>query len=506
MQELHDQLGKLGTAEEKISLCLEFMRKSLSESQVPRFKDFWDAKNLCLPIFKESLPPSVRSKLWAEYVELSTEVRRLKEILDEQSAFAVEQIDLAIAALEKDLQQYEQALSSAAPFKIPEECSSLKKKGESYSKIQHELNLLNTLASRVNALRKEVMKTEMRIRHKNKFFERLSKAGDNIFPKRKELIKQVSADFTADIQAFAKDNFEGEMGKKTPLFALREEIKALQQLAKELTLDTQSFTQTRLELSRLWDLLREKEKERKKESEEKKEVFKKNYDLVMDKIKPFAERCKGENFSMEEASKQAQDISSLMKELELGREEVRLLKEELQKARQPVYDRIRQQEEAREKVIQEAHRQKREKFETVQKQIDDVLARIETETIEALAAEKERLSKEVDALSLTSAEKDILQHKIKEIRDRIHDKKEKSLSAADLKSLEELRKVLEERKAQRQEIKTHLESYRRALSGSGFDFEKAMRYRELLDEEKARLEKVNEAIDEIEDKIADFEE
>lgn len=509
MEGLQEKLGKLGTAEERISLCLEQMRKSLSESQIPRFKEFWDAKNLCLPIFKEGLPPSVRSRLWSEYVELSTEVRRLKEILDEQSAFAVEQIDLAIAALEKDVEQYDQSLEGAYSFQIPEECSSLRKKGEFYSGIQRELNLLNRLAAQVNAMRKEVMKTEMRIRHKNKFFERLSKVGNKIFPRRKDLIKQVSTDFAADIQAFAQANFAeektGEIGQGTPLFALREEIKALQYLAKELTLDTHSFTKTRLELSRLWDLLKEKEKDRRKESAEKRDVYKKNLDLVIDKIKPFAEKCKNENFSMEEAAKQTNEINSFMKEVELGRDEVRLLKDELQKARQPVHDRMRAGELAREKTIQDAHRQKREKFELVQKQIEELLSKIDTETIETLISERERVIKEIEELSLSSAERDILDHRIKKVRDRIHEKKEKSLSAADLRSLEELRRVLGERKLQRQEVKTHLEAYRRALSGSGFDFEKAMRYRELLDEEKARLEKINEAIDEIEDKITDFE-
>ena len=71
-------------------------------------------------------------------------------------------------------------------------------------------------------------------------------------------------------------------------FALRDEIKVLQILAKEMTLDTHAFTETRLELSKCWDFLKECDKERKKEMAEKKEFFKKNVDLIMDKIKPLS--------------------------------------------------------------------------------------------------------------------------------------------------------------------------------------------------------------------------
>jgi hypothetical protein len=76
-----------------------------------------------------------------------------------------------------------------------------------------------------------------------------------------------------------------------------------------------------------------------------------------------------------------------------------------------------------------------------------------------------------------------------------------SLSEDDLKALDALKEVLDERKARRQEIKNQLEQYRKLLGGSGFDFEKAMMYREMIEAEKATLEKINASIDEIEEKI-----
>ena len=61
--------------------------------------------------------------------------------------------------------------------------------------------------------------------------------------------------------------------------------------------------------------------------------------------------------------------------------------------------------------------------------------------------------------------------------------------------------MLDELTTQKQEIKAELETYRKAISGSGFDFEKAIRYRELLDAERARMDKVSLAITTIEEKI-----
>lgn len=64
---------------------------------------------------------------------------------------------------------------------------------------------------------------------------------------------------------------------------------------------------------------------------------------------------------------------------------------------------------------------------------------------------------------------------------------------------------MQQRKERRQEIKQQLEIYRKALGGSNLDFEKAMHYQELVQQEKERLDKANAAIEEIEQKIAELE-
>ena len=56
------QLDQETTAEGKIRLSLDFMRLSLSSSGTPRFKDFWEGRRLCLPLFKENIPQKMRSQ------------------------------------------------------------------------------------------------------------------------------------------------------------------------------------------------------------------------------------------------------------------------------------------------------------------------------------------------------------------------------------------------------------------------------------------------------------
>jgi DNA repair exonuclease SbcCD ATPase subunit len=368
------------------------------------------------------------------------------------------------------------------------------------------LDLLNTLAARVNSFRKEVIRTEMRIRFKNKFFDRLSKAGDKIFPKRKELIRQISTEFLGDVKEFATKHCQAK--KDISIFALQDEIKFLQILAKEMTLDTHAFTETRLELSKCWDFLKECDKERKKEMTEKREFFKKNVELIMDKIKPLAERCQSETFTMDEAMKQSSDILSFMKTIELGRDEVHFLKDEIAKARTPVYERERKVQQAREKEIEESQRQRRDKIEDFKRRLQETCDQVLEKSVDELLSLKDEFGKQLSALTATHAEKELLEHSLKELRDRIIDKKEKaiaSLSDEQKNSLQHLEQMLEEWKEQKQEIRSQLETYRKALAGSGFDFEKAMRYRGLMDEEKVRLDKANHAIEEIETKIEELE-
>lgn len=341
-------------AENKLKSAIAFMEEALAQDKTPDFKNFWEVRKICLDLFKEQMPPPVRSQLWNRYHELSKEARRLKDILDEQSNFASEQIEIAIQALEKEISQIAQAVEASESLSF----KALENQAVFYGNLQKELNLLNAYASRVNALRKELIKTEMRIRIKNRFFQRLSAIGDQIFPRRKELIQKISEQFAQDVDQFITEHF-AKFDQKESVFALREEIKALQGSAKMLTLNTQVFNQTRLRLSECWDKLKSVEKEKKKEFAHKKEAFKANAQMISQSIADLAQKFTTNEISIVEMHKEMDQTVGKMRATELGRDEVHALREELSRLRQTVLE--KEHEVHAEKQRVEAERNERKK-------------------------------------------------------------------------------------------------------------------------------------------------
>jgi DNA repair exonuclease SbcCD ATPase subunit len=92
----------------------------------------------------------------------------------------------------------------------------------------------------------------------------------------------------------------------------------------------------------------------------------------------------------------------------------------------------------------------------------------------------------------------------RKLKDMIADKRAASVlqfPQEGREALEKLKNALQERITMRDEIRASLENYRKSLGSSGFDFEKAMEIREMIDNEKERLAKLNITIQELEDKI-----
>lgn len=497
---------KENNLETKLQLAIDFMTASLSHGETPHFRSFWEARLLCLPLFKENISPALRGQLWLKYSELSKEARRLKEILDEQSAFAVEQIEIAITALENDISHFEEQLQKHA---FPESLVTpkvLKDHFSVYQDLQRQLNILNAQASRINALRKELLKTEMRVRHKNKFFQRLSAAGDLVFPKRKELIKQVSSQFSQDVELFINTHFKDEEAKES-LFILREEIKALQGLAKLLTLNTQSFTQTRNQLSECWDRIKTEEKERKKERAQQRVVFKQNYETIEKQIISLKDAFEKNEESPTDASKKMEGIISQMRKVELGRDELKLLREALGEIRQLVHQKLKVEEDTRQFQENERNRQKKERFRDLKNEAEKLMQEHDSKEINVLTAERDSLLQQIQDSPLTKNEKQEIERLLKPLRDYITEKKEKdmmALSEDDRQALQQLKQILEQRKVRRQDIKNQLEVLRKAAGSSGLDIVKAMSYASQINEENDRLEKANQSILEIERKITEL--
>ena len=487
-------------ADNQLRLTLDFMQMCLAQSGTPRFKDFWEAKKFCIPLFKERMPGAARTELWAQYSLLSKEVKRLKEVLDEQSQFAVEQIDVAIQALEKEVEELEANLGKGKPLEIEVLPEALQKEEAFYRGLQQQLNFLTALGSQIHSLRKELVKTDMRIRQKNKLFQRLSEAGDKIFPPRKEKVKTLSQAFIQDVKAFIDYYFSDEEVKGHGFF-LREQIKQLQAIAKVMTLNTKAFSESRQLLSGCWDRLRENDKERRKVYEEKQGFFEENKAKVEEKIQAFSQKLADEGLSLTDADSALAEISQFMRDVELGREQVKALRESIDQAKAPLQAQREAEEAERKQREEERLKQRLEEVETLNQKAQQLIESAQTMKAEELETERDQLLQAIRGSQLLKQEKQVLERSLRPLRELVIERREQELmdlSDDDKESLRNFKEVLRQRKERRSEIKKQLEAYRKAQGSAGLDFEKSMEFNERMEQEKEKLEKVDQGIAQIE--------
>lgn len=499
------ELANFPDGESKLQHAISRMENALAQSGNPDFRSFWDIRKICLELFKENSNSPLRPMLWNKYTELSKEARRLKEILDEQSAFAAEQIEIAIQSIEKEIAEFDQIIEQLPLPEFAMDSPFFQGKQSFYQQIQRELNLLNTQASRINALRKELIKTEMRVRQKNKFFQRLSEAGDKVFPRRKNLIKEVSDGFLSDIDAFIEAYFKEGIAEHS-LFALREEIKMLQGFAKILTLNTFAFTTSRTRLSTCWDEIKKLEKERKKERSIQREAFKQNTEEVLAKIQELNQAF-DEGLSAADAYKNIEEIVQHMREVELGRHELKMLRDELQNIRKKIQDKQKVEDDERLTRAQEKDRLKRNHLVQLKADIDALLKTHQEKSPEQIEEERDILIQKITDLSLSKSEKQELERLLKPLRDYVAELRENALLALsddDKQAMQQLKEVLKQKIERRQEVKEQLQVLRKMNNTSGFDITQSLNANIRLNEEKERLEKINLSITEIEGKIAEL--
>ncbi|MCH1430296.1 MAG: hypothetical protein GWP59_01320 [Chlamydiales bacterium] len=504
--ELKKEVESLKTNDEKIAKLFVFMKSSLDARKMSALKDFWDARRLCLSLFKEEVAAESRGNFWSQYKDLTQEAVQLKEILDEQNDFAAEQIDIAIGALEKEISAIEDLIKGDKGISKKNFPHALSESFEFYSHSQKTLNILNAFASRVNALRKELIKTEMRIKRKNAFFQRLSEIGDTVFPKRKEMIRKISVQFQEEVEDFVKTvSKEGQ--QQEPLFKTREAVKMMQGLAKSLTLNTTAFNSTRVSLSKVWDSIKEIEKVRRKDRFEKKEKMKEVLKDIEEKFEAFRKEYAEKNFGLDEASKKIDEITSSFKALDVGRDEWRWFKGEVNKLRKPIFEKLDQEEKEKKERAKQEEQKRQEKITTFKESVEALLGKIPTEELTTIVQEKEELSKELKKLKATKHEKQSLERLFRRIKDKITEKKEAeilSLPAKDKDALNQLKEILDEKVRRKKEVKKHLEELRVASGGSGLDFERAMEFDEQMQSEKETLAELDKSIEEINKKIKEF--
>lgn len=488
--------------EERLRMTINFMKESLSQKGTPRFKDFWEAKKMCLPLFKEKINPLVKGQMWTEYTELSSEAKRLKDLLEEQSSFAVEQMELALKALREDLELKESRLAKITPVEFSEHAFHLRKKAAAYDKLQREIQFYVTLASRMKDLREGIILTDMRVRHKNKLLKDLSAIGDLFIPAKKMLVKQISSDFLEDVQAFAEAFFDLEQKQMkqvtVPLFKIREEIKAFQEGAKKIALNPHAFGSARMTLSQCWEILKEAEKERKKEFLERKQASSEHLSKIEAAIQEFEEGFKNQPAdSKHQIYKKVEELMELVDTSPLVMFEKKALKQKIKSLQDGLIEPFALQE--REELDKQKEKETA-RFAEIAKFQEETLHLIHAfkqESLQTLESFYENFDSRKKSLKPAEKEKSKLCELKKELYEVLLLKREDEVGSDE----EAVAELISEWEGIREEARTQMESYRKGLGLSGFDFEKAMMFGQLVDLEKTRLDRAVKKVAELEERL-----
>lgn len=511
-------LNSLTDIEDRVRECLKFMQQVLSNDLRIDIRVFWGLKKYCLPLFKD-LSGLARNCFWKTYIDLNTEARKLKAFMDEETAFVCEQIEIAVAHLEKDVGEFFNSHNDFCDSRdkfvlaIVNEISSLKDKERLYySDIYVDLSWLNIFVSRLVNLRKELIKTDMRIKLRNRFFQRLSVVGDLIFPKRRDLITAVSESFKSDIIRFAEDHFNTGFSRdkiKKNLFVLKNEIRLLQNLAKELTLNTSCFSEVRGSLSQCWDKLREFEKEIKQERIGERQASGENTRLVEERLGIIRENFLSSALSLNDCRTELGNVSKWMRKLDLVHSDVVSLREKLRNC----YSLIEEAELSEEKLRQEKDREKEALRAEKQCEFDAEVQKVQmmlsggvdcSEIKSVLEALTVRLVK-IECFS--KSERGAREKLLNNLKNNVSENEEKillSLSSEDEVAFAKLKEALVLKKDRRKELKEQLEKYKKLSGSSGCNFEKAMYYDQLIYEEKEKLNALNQSISDLEKHISDL--
>lgn len=503
LEALIQEIEQLENPDEKLKKTIELMELSIAQKGKPHFKVFWEAREQCLKLFKENVTPAVRAVFWEKYRDLTQQARSLKEHFEEESAFAIEQIEKAVDAIEHGLKELPELILTTSLSDFPNSCHAIADHLNDYIDIQKELNYLNAHASRINSLRKELISTKMRIRKKNKFFERLSGLGNQVFPRRKSLVEEMSNLFLDDIDVFIQRYFTPLSTEKSP-HVYREEIKALQAVAKHLNLNSKVFSQTRLKLSECWDKLKELDKERKKQFEEKKEIFNVNADTIREKLKEYTEKYSTGDFSTHDAQEEMDEIFKAMRDVELGRDHVKALRDEITFAKQPLLDKLKEDEKKRHQVELQKEEQRQSNIKAVEEKTAELLKNCDKTDATALFDQLCSIEKAIDGLNLPEFEKKTMLSSLIEIENVAFEKEENDFSLPDdpKKAKKTLQDRLQVKMQRRVLIKDKLTEYRKACGGSCLDFEQSLHYNQQLNAEKVRFERINNEIRALESQLA----
>jgi len=469
--------------------CLDRAKKGLAlmqdsiEAQPQRFAEFWEIRAIVVQALQEpqiEVPADVAAKLQ----ELSQKARELKDQQEAQSAEIQKSFEEALTLLEIDCAHIEEAVRAcealeAWPASLQEHIAEL-------TVLQPQAAVLSSLANRLTDIRQRVLKAHIRTRSKNVLLARIAKAGDQVFPMRKEQGARLSQLFEQAVDSFLAENFaEGQL--TGPINTTRDEIKALQAVAKQLYLPMGVFSRQRQKLGDAWEALKKFENSRKKERQQRGQQVKELVQSIEERLTELqaaiGEACQGIAVD-DKLSELRKALRELLRSALLKRDQVQRYRERIKELEQPLEEKHQTEKQAKKRASQakeEAYQQRVEQqYDALQKLTQEIA---EADPAQGLGA-VEHFMEQLAGAALLSADRDKIRMQAATLKDPLLGRLLNSEAA------EHLPQAVEALRKRKGELKSSIDMLRRERGAGSNDLSKGLYLDEVLREEKQRLDQI----------------
>jgi len=477
--------------QQRIEGFLQFMKQQLNP-QSPNFRDFWEARKECAICFRELEDAHAKTQYLDQLQNLCAEAKGLKVLLDEQSQFAMEQISLAIDGVEKEIDLVQQQNHDWKPQHAPVKGQFDQ---EFYAISQGLLNWLNGFSTRISGLRKELMKTDMRVRHKNKLFSRLSQVGDKIFPPRKNLIREVSEHFVHDVEHFTQRLLEAA---NLHVISAKEDVKNWQSLAKELTLNTHAFKKSRELLSQCWEHLKKLDKQLHSQRQAEKSGRKARCQVFVDQLEEIKKLHEAGQLVERMLLTRLDDLLRKARKEDLLKEDAEALRQSVMALKQPILDKQDQERAALVQKRDEAQKAHDTVYQAAVAKMQASLEQADESSYNSMKAEYDAVS---ERLNLTHEERQVLLKMMSQVAESTLDRRVDRLIAESKKAGINYKDLYRELHDCRTQLRSLLESHKKDAGASGLSFERAMILSDRMNREKQRIERVESVMLDVQEKI-----
>lgn len=474
---------------DSLKCAFDFLRTCVETDFARMSKEFWQVKQLCLELFKEPLEQSFRYPLWQEFIELLNQAKFAEDLLSENSAFSLEQFELALKGLQSEVSSAEELeksqwhLIDQVGFDGSQSSMEefLRALNQEISTTQAHLVNYNNLAVRYRSLKEEIVEASLRAKDRRQLFDKLKAIRVLLFPRRKELIKKVSHLYLEEVFRFVESaRAQLKEGKKArPSHAIRTELKALQKLAKGLTLLPEAFKKARAQLAALWEELSTLDTERKAKFLEKKEQLVSNAKAIEEKIAHIEKSAEGK--SLEEIKQLIREGKRHLRAQPLLKEDSAAFDQRLRALEAPFIEEEERQMQKRIEARKKQELEKQKALEIIESNLNEALSKDEP-------FELESYQKELKVLELSRKERVHFEGLFERAQRQLQEQKLKSLGNDAQAQIA----LFNERKA---DLVSKLEELKKEKGTKSLDFERALFIEEAIASAKDELHKIHKELE-----------